>query len=737
MSHVDLITFARLAPGRFRLTGLPPRSGIVQIEVTFKLPPGYLRPFFCFAQRPGPGTRYTFPNFEFNPAPPGQRIGPWPGWREIPQLPTIQLEGDGQTAPGRFFFLGDEEPTRRLRACFVLAKASGGNITLTVDDPRLNPLTGRLFPGGIGPAPAHPVQLRPDLVGRHPRLLFDHQALRSIRERRRSTHRPHFERLVKLLAAGNLPFEVSAESKALAGSERLSPEDLVLVRALLALADPSDRSVKAARNALLRYLRTASRKGYPPMGVDTQSGESLFIGCLAYDWLHSCLSSRERTSGQQALRKMAAICRDHLGPDRRDYAQAHYLGCGLGLLAYSFLMWEDDPDARLWAAELRGAFGLVLKMLPPDGAYPHGINLWVYEYGFILRWLELFRQCTGEDLWKTSPNFSRTSRFRAATTSPDGLHAITFGDPQYQIAGDSWCHFLIAARTGSQNAQEFGNRLIDCEHAGIDHRHIPPRRRVYEYLWHDPGRSAAKLRDGLHIFEDTGQIFIRRADKFLTVRCGPPLGAHRRARGEWGGYGHTDPCQGAFLLWYGDQFVASGPGPVYRRETGMHNTITVDGRGQAGDRCAWAPDFLAQNYVPDSPEVISEKNEITVRMDLTPSYLRHLGVVRHVRTLRIDAGMNIVGRDEIKLRRTRLVRWHLHSWCPVKVLEKGDAPEFELGSICHLVFRRSIGSRLTRRTESFVPAYPNDGRRGTAVSIRRRTDQTIFNWRLTWNQTAR
>jgi hypothetical protein len=534
------------------------------------------------------------------------------------------------------------------------------------------------------------------------------------------------------MTAENLPFEVSAESKALVGSERLSPEDQILVRALLALANPSNQAVTAARSSFRRFLRTASQKGYPPMSIDTQSGESLFVGCLAYDWLHSCLSSRERTSSQEALRKMAAICRAHLGPERRDFAQAHYLGCGLGLLAYSFLMWEVDPNASRWAAELRGAFGLALEMLPRDGSYPHGINLWIYEYGFILRWLEVIRQCTGEDLWGASPHFARTSRFRAAATSADGLHGITFGDPQYRVAGDSWCHFLIAARTGSLFAQELGNRLLDSEHAGIDHRHIPPRRRVYEYLWHDPGLNAQKLPDGLHTFNDTGQIFVRREEKLLTVRCGPPLGAQRRKQGEWGGYGHTDPCQGAFLIWCGDQFIASGPGPVYRRDTGMHNAITLDGRGQAGDSCVWAPDFLAQEFIPNRPEVISEKNEITVRMDLTPTYLRHLGVIRHVRTLRIDAEMNISGRDDIELHRIRQIRWHLHSWCPVKVLKKGDAPAFELGSVCHVAFSRLSGTRIYHRSETFVPAYPNDGRRGTVVSVGRMTNQTVLKWRITW-----
>lgn len=726
------ITFTRLAAGRYRVSGIPVRRSPGVLEVTFRYPTGFLRPFFRHARQPGPKEPYTFPRFEFAPKPPGQRVGPWPGWRGIPELPTVLLEGRCLTTIGRFCFLGDEEARRHLRAAFTTDGISSKGPVLSIDDPRLKPIAGRFFSGGIRRAPDHPVQLLKSLSGRHPRLLFDPDAIPSIRDQAHLGHKLHFNRLVDLMKAEDLPFEISSESKALPGPERLSPEDRLLIRTLLALIDPGDRRIRAARKTLRGYLTMASAGDYPPMGIDTQSGESLFTACLAYDWLHGALSSRDRAAVRRALHKMATTCRNHLGPDRRDYAQAHYLGCGLGLLAYGFLMWEIDPDAPRLISELRGAFDHVLRMLPRDGSYPHGINLWVYEYGFILRWLEVIRQCTGEDLWLTTPHFAKTSHFRAAATSADGLHGVTFGDPQYRIAGDSWCHSLIAARTGSPIAQALGNRLIDSRPAGIDHRHIAPRRRVYEYLWHEPRLPARELPDGLHHFRDVGQIFVRQDDRLITIRCGAPIGMKRRSIGEWGGYGHTDPCQGAFLVWQGDAFVASGPGPVYRRETSMHNAVTVNGRGQVGDSCVWAPDFLSPEFVPKGPKVNSDRGEISICMDLTPTYLPHLGVVRHVRILHLDAALNISGRDEIKLNQPGRIRWHFHSWCPVKLRTTRDKPVFDIGSVCRVTFRRRKGTLASSHRETFVPAYPNDGLRGTVVSVCCSAATTTFNWRLNW-----
>ena len=734
MKPAEAHAIVRLAAGRFRLTiDRVNRDGPVQLEVTFRMPAGYLDPFFRYAHRPDTSAPFTFPHFQFNPDPPGRRIGPWPGWRGIPVLPEIGVESAQGSVSGAYFFLGDEEATGLLRASFTLEAHCGKEVLLTVADDRLQALSVRALPGGITKAAARPIMLRTELIDRHPRLLFAAPDLAAIRDKRRSSHRDHFRRLVDLLSGADLPFEVSPESKALPGPERLSPEDRLLLHTMVALADPGRDTLRIARKALRRHLPVAARDDYPPMGIDTQSGEALFIACLAYDWLHEELSQTDRRNSRRALRRMAGICRRHLGPERRDYGQAHYLGCGLGLLAYSFLMWETDPEAPGWAAELRGAFDQVAAMLPPDGAYPHGINLWIYEYGFILRWLELIRHCTGEDLWKASRHFSRASAFRAAATSADRIHGVTFGDPQYRVAGDSWCHFLIAARTGSTAARALGNQLLDQPPESIDHRHIPPRRRVYEFLWDEPGKRAGGLKDGARFFPDTGQFFLRRSDQLLTVRCGPPLGRRRRSAGERGGYGHSDPCQGAFLIWAGDQFVASGPGPVYRRDTGMHNTITVDGRGQAGDGCVWAPDFLPPEFIPEMPEVISEKNETILRMDLTPTYLRDLGVVRHVRTLRIDAGMNIIGKDEIRLTRPRRIGWHFHTWCPVRIVRDDENPEFLLGSLCRVAFRRSARTRLSHHLETFVPAYPHDGKRGREIIVRRMARATVFNWRLSWD----
>ena len=754
------LDFVRVRPGvhRARVGRSIPQPVLVEVGLT--LPDGYLEKHCRYARTKDATQAPTFLNTEYAVTPPGLRVGPWPGWRGIPELPALTLRCGAAVVAGKYYYLGDEEVVGELRVMFPCETGVTGTLELMSPDPALRPVRAQVVANLPAYAPPRPVVLRPELRRQHPRLVVDAAQVATLRGEIRGVRAPHWRRLQRLVRASwSLPYATTPEGKVLPGRERLTGADRTLIAALTALLRPDAKTVAWAKRTYFAYVRETARPDFGPLGIDTQSGEVLYLLCVGYDWLHGGMTPAERTRARRRLWEVAAICRRHLDPARRDYAQAHYVGCGLGLLAFAFLFWDEHPEAYAWAAELRGAFARVLAMLPADGFFPHGLNLWIYEHGFLLRWLELFRQCTGEDLWRATPYFAAASRFRAAATSPDQKYGVTFGDPQYRVTGDSWCHLLIANRTGARDVHTLGEALLDQPPTGTDHRHAPPRRRGYERLWDERGalvgdrsseigdrtpgsyeRERVVRRRVDHsltlvateneaFFPDGGQVFVRRGDTLVTLRAGAPLGRQRRAAGEVGGYGHSDPCNGAILVWRGGTFVGSGPGPLYRRDTALHNLVTVGGRGQVGDGCVWFPDFIAEGAIPPGPRITRRNGNTVLRCELASAYLPHLGVRRHTRTVAIAADGSLRGEDVVELRAADAIAWHWHTWAQVREREGA----FHLtgpGCRARLSVEPVVGSQVRVQPERFVAAYPHEGTVGTEIMVTRHTQRTVFRWRL-------
>jgi hypothetical protein len=593
-----------------------------------------------------------------------------------------------------------------------------GAITCMVADLRLHPLSVKVIEDEPVHAEPHGVRLLPSLRDSHPRILITRDDLASLKVRARSSHRAHWERIHALLALPLLPPEVTPESKAPPGPERLHPEDRAMLSALVASIEPTVASTDTALAALRAFVAETRRPDFSPWGIDTQSGEMLFLLCLVYDWMYDLIPENERQELRAWLWRSAERVREHLSPGRTDLAQAHYLGCGLGLLSFAFLFHEEHPRADAWLAECRGALDTILAMLPEDGFHPHGTNLWIYEYGVLLRWVELFRVCTGEDLWHL-PHWKNASAFRAATMSPDAQCGVTFGDPQYRVGGDAWCHYLIAARTGSGKAKVLGDVLATGSHEGVDFRSVPPRRRVYEFLFDDPAVAAEDQSSPVDHFVDGGQLTVRTGrdrSGLFTFRAGPPIGASRYTAGERGGYGHADPCSGSFL-WYADGvLLVSGPGPVYRRDSSLHNIVTIGDRGQIGDGTVWAPDFFPPECLSPRPEVVMDGDAVSLSVDLAHAYLPHLGVIRCHRSLLIDPmHERIVGIDVVTCLAPSSIEWNLHSharFAPYGVhgASAWRAPSEQKALTVFLL--DPAGGDATTGCSEFVPAYPNDGTPG-------------------------
>ena len=735
--HIGRFHFTSSGRGVYRaeLPDVDERNkGACKILVRFDASSFPLVRYYRYARFRNPHGPWTFSQLDFSDVPPGVLAGPWPGWRTIPGLPRISARIGEEDCEGTFVFWGDELQQTCIRAVFQFTLRGKEDIVLDGTS-GLVPVEGDVYTSHILRAEPMPVNLRPELEKRYPRLLFDAGFVSVLKRRAQTSHHHIWQRVCSLYDLRDVPARKTPESKTVEGPERLFPEDRLLITALLHLLQHEKVSRADAVRAFEDYLDLADDLRYEPLQIDTQCGEVLFTMCLAYDWLHNYLTPAQRDRARDRLFEVADHCWRHLGYERRDFVQAHFLGCGLGILAFAFLFWDEHPRSREWASYLRGVMEVVIGMLPEDGFFPHGINLWIYEHGFLFRWLELFRHAAGEDFWGRSQYWRCASGFRAAATSPDGLYGITFGDPQYRVGGDAWCHYLVATRTGSGSARWIGDALSDAPHEGVDYRNIPPRRRVYELMYFDPEIPPQQPDGVLNTFHDGGQVFVRsRKDGkgfLFTFRSGPPLGKKRYEEGVHGAYGHSDPANGAFLLYSDNAFIASGPGPVYRRDTSLHNTVTIDGKGQLGDGCVWLPDFFPPENLADLPTVSTDDTFVSMSVELSRNYLPFLGVQSCRRSIGVEPGEFIIGFDEVRLDTPRTIQWNFHSWEDIQRLDR-EPLVFKIGrsprGVLHMLGNDEYSWRIGR-TQS-VPAYPHDGRVDTSLQVSRNGDHVRFTWVL-------
>lgn len=687
-------------------------------------------------------SRLRFVEMNFVSEPPGMPVGPWPGWRGIPEMPGVAVNISDKLFQGRFNFWGDEFETGQLRNIVLVQIENPGvhAVRLNFSDFRLKPLSVEIYAAAGPMIQPKPVNLRPELLNRFPRLLFSANDLPELRTRQPTTHARIWREIENLLANRDLDFALTPESKTLPGPERLNAPDLAVLTAFHALLEPAAESISQATAAFGRLLEKALSPDYEPMRIDTQSGECLFSLCVAFDWLAATWPDDQRRICQKKLFAVADRVWQHLGYEREDFAQAHFLGCSHGLLAFSFLFWEEHPRAREWAAWLHGVFSAVISFFPADGFYPHGINLWIYEHIFLLRYLELFRHCAGIDFWQATDYWQNSSRFRAATLSPDGNRAITFGDPQYRVTGDAWMHYLIAARTGSTAAQSLGRTLANHPTDGVDFRSVTPRRRVWEYLFFDPTIPAKPEPTEKLYFPDGGQVFWRNRrneqETLVTIRAGAPLGKTRYRWGEWSGFGHSDPGNGSFLISKGDWFCASGPGPVYRRDTRLHNTVTFDGYGQIGDGQVWAPEFVPASRFATVLQETTGPDFHAIEMDLQPVYLDFLGVKKFTRRIFGTQAGEVTIEDRIELLKPRRIEWNFHTFSEIKLIQSGEGLAFQIFNDSNTAVLRFLNpspleweSGLTE----FVPAYPNSSERDRFLRISQYSKSATFSVRLAFS----
>ncbi len=543
---------------------------------------------------------------------------------------------------------------------------------------------------------AHPVALKPELRGVHPRVFVTQAGLEALRVRARTTHRQEWDRV-----RASLPAMQGAPPPPPGPQARRSQNNVAFAIAGVSLAYRIERRpeyLAAARRWILAAI------DYEPWGytynkpnVDLAAGHLLYALGWAYDLLYDDLTTDERDRLRRSLVRHAALVYEHFAPaagKRFPFTQNHDFipTAGLGVAALALL--GEVPEAPRWAALARAHHHRSGQLLSPDGYYYESFEYWIFSSPWLVHFLDAWEHSTGESLWGRDL-FRNWKLYVAHSVLPDGQSVFDFGDiwegpltraragtesarvyPGGTLQSNFNVLYRVAARLGDPKTQAVAERLAAFGHSNGEE--------YWTLLWRDPGLTAAPMSQLplRHHFSDSGVVFARTSwDQDATAfafKAGPPEG-HRVATlipqaPEWRlDSGHAHPDANSFIIWAGGRYLTGDTGYAGLPSARDHNTVTIGGLGQGreGQHDVWrSMPYPALQEVSIREAELSGRN-VRIVGEAAAAYPPQAGLTRFTRTFSFDGEASFRVSDRIELDQPRTVEWRLHSDTPFEAQGAG------------------------------------------------------------------
>lgn len=515
--------------------------------------------------------------------------------------------------------------------------------------------------------------LRPELRGVHPRVYVTAQELEALRVRSRTTHREVWHRALANVRA------LSVEPPKPPAQERRVQNEVGMGIAEAALAYKIEGDPKYLA-AAKKYMDAAvSYKvwgySYNKPDVDLAAGHLLYGLGWGYDLLYQDLSDAERARYRAKLVRQAHLMYDFFKPKQGKtyaYSQNHTSIpiAGLGVAAYA--LYDEAPEAPQWAALARAIFDRVLDTYSVDGYFYEGFEYWIFSVPWLFHWLDAHAHATGEDLYDR-PGLRLMPKYVAHSMLPRGEYVFDFGDtwegpetrakrgkeyPRSHPGGRFHTNFnllyRVAARFKDGEAQGVAQWLERFGHVNKED--------YWSLLWYDAAVAPVPIgkQERWHYFPDH-EVAFWRSDwgpdaTALAFKCGPPEGHHARNKldnfPDWRlSAGHAHPDAGSFIVYAHGAYLTGDSGYAGVPLTIHHNTVLVDGKGQAREgqgHDAWkdAPyERLDQTRIL---EARLDEHGMRIRADASASYMPELGLTRFERHFEYAPAAGVTVRDALE-----------------------------------------------------------------------------------------
>ncbi len=579
---------------------------------------------------------------------------------------------------------------RRLTMRYVIACALLAACVHAQDDKEsLGPKQGKAAAG------EHPIsalmrsatwQLRPELRGKHPRVYVTEGEIGELRQRARTSHRDLWQPVLAHLRAlqGPPPPPPAEERRA------QNTVAIAMAEAAFAYAIEKDPKYLAAAKQCMDAAVSYDVWGYSynKPNVDLAAGHLLYGLGWAYDLLYNDLTEAERARYRAKLVKQGELLYHYYEPKRGttySYSQNHLFIPTAGLAVAAYALQGEAPEAESWARLARALFDRVLATYSPDGYYYEGFEYWIFSTPWIIHYLDAQAHATGEDLYERAAGLRKAHLYVAHTQLPGGKMPFDFGDvffgPLTRTGKDDDLerthpggHFNTNFNLLYRLAQRFRDPEAQGVAAWLKSLGQVNAEDFWSLIWYEPKLGAQPIEKlpRWHYFPDH-EVAYWRTDwsakaTAIAFKCGPPEGHHTtelsQRFADWHlEAGHAHPDANSFIVFAHGQYLTGDSGYAGVPSTDQHNTLLVDGRGQANEgdgHNAWYK-FPYEQLDKLRVTMNAADKAVTFVGEGAAAYAEALGLLRFERTLTFTAPERLTVSDEISAAQPHVFTMLLHA----------------------------------------------------------------------------
>jgi hypothetical protein len=431
----------------------------------------------------------------------------------------------------------------------------------------------------------------------HPRLILTPQKIEYLKSSVETTHRHLWKQVIAL--ADNFRNEPIPRMEDAHNRWRYIG-DTMPVLGLVYLMSGNSKYVEAAENWIKALLDVPEWKG------SSNLGRSAWVtGCaLLYDWLYDELNEQTLARIRSRLQKEGSILVEDAAVWRSLSNHLLIETTALGMIGLT--LDGEIPEAAEFSKIADQRTMQIITDAPLDGSWGEGVQYWQYGLGYFLRFLEA-SYTSGFNDYYAEYNWLKLTGFFPIYFSLPGrpTQVINFSDCGSDRYLPAFLFYFPASHYHQGYFQKFAEMVQFYE--------------SHKFSWLDfiaynpsvPTKDIVELPTLKH-FADNDFVTMRSSwDRDATTigfRCGPAPG-HRNqqdsnlVKKHGFGPGHGHPDINSFNIFAYGEWLAIDPGYSKLKETRNHNTVIVNGHGQAGEGKTWL-DYMAFESREPAPAIL-------------------------------------------------------------------------------------------------------------------------------------